>query len=77
MKTSVLPLVLLIIEDDVELSEAVAVSLKAEGYQVDLCHSGADAAYYYVRTPFSQNRSPFFCTNPEADSFIKIIIRYY
>ena len=36
---------LLIIEDDVELSEAVAVSLKAEGYQVDLCHSGADAAY--------------------------------
>ena len=40
---------LLIIEDDVELSEAVAVSLKAEGYQVDLCHSGADAAYYYEK----------------------------
>lgn len=40
---------LLIIEDDVELSEAVAVSLRAEGYQVDLCHSGADAAFYYEK----------------------------
>ena len=40
---------LLIIEDDVAFSEAVAASLKTEGYQVDLCHSGADAAFYYEK----------------------------
>lgn len=40
---------LLIIEDDIELSEAVAVSLTAEGYEVDLCHSGADADFYYKK----------------------------
>lgn len=38
---------LLIIEDDVQLSRAVAVSLKAEGYEVDLCLNGADAVFYY------------------------------
>lgn len=40
---------LLMIEDDVQLSEAVAVSLAAEGYEVDLCHNGADADFYYKK----------------------------
>jgi len=40
---------LLIIEDDAALSEAVAVSLAAEGYEVDLCYSGEDADYYYKK----------------------------
>lgn len=34
------------IEDDEELCEAVAVHLKKEGYELDICHNGDDANYY-------------------------------
>ena len=34
------------IEDDEELCEAVAVHLKQEGYELDICHNGNDADYY-------------------------------
>lgn len=37
---------LLLIEDDEELCEAVAVHLKKDGYEVDICYHGQDAAYY-------------------------------
>lgn len=37
---------LLLIEDDEELCEAVALHLKKEGYELDICHNGDDAAYY-------------------------------
>jgi DNA-binding response OmpR family regulator len=37
---------LLMIEDDEELCEAVAVHLKKEGYDMDLCHNGNDVDYY-------------------------------
>ena len=39
---------LLLIEDDVELCEAVALHLRKEGYETDLCHSGGDADYYIM-----------------------------
>jgi DNA-binding response OmpR family regulator len=37
---------ILLIEDDEELCEAIAVHLKKEGYQLDICNDGNDAAYY-------------------------------
>lgn len=37
---------LLLIEDNEDLCEAMAVSFKKEGYLLDLCHSGAEAEYY-------------------------------
>lgn len=37
---------LLFIEDDEELSEAVALHLKKAGYELDICHNGEDAEYY-------------------------------
>lgn len=37
---------LLLIEDDVELCDAIAVHLKKEGYETDICNDGTDALYY-------------------------------
>lgn len=37
---------LLMIEDDEELCEAVAVHLKKEGYELDFCHNGDEVSYY-------------------------------
>lgn len=37
---------LLLIEDDKELCEAIAVHLKKEGYDLDICNDGDDAFYY-------------------------------
>lgn len=37
---------LLLIEDDKDLCEAMAVSLKKKGYLLDICHSGGEAQYY-------------------------------
>lgn len=37
---------LLIVEDDNELSKAVAIQLNDEGYLTDVCDNGADAIYY-------------------------------
>lgn len=37
---------LLLVEDDEDLCEAIAVSFKKEGYLFDICHSGGDAEYY-------------------------------
>ncbi len=37
---------LLMIEDDEELCEAVAVHLKKEGYELDVCHNGDEVSYY-------------------------------
>ncbi len=37
---------LLLIEDDEELCEAVAVHLKKEGYELDICHNGDEVSYY-------------------------------
>ncbi len=37
---------LLLVEDDEELCEAVAVHLKKEGYESDICNNGEDAFYY-------------------------------
>ncbi|WMJ89942.1 response regulator transcription factor [Anaerocolumna sp. MB42-C2] len=37
---------LLMIEDDEELCEAVAVHIKKEGYEFDKCYTGDEAAYY-------------------------------
>ncbi len=37
---------LLMIEDDEELCEAVAVHLKKEGYELDICHNGEEVSYY-------------------------------
>lgn len=37
---------LLMIEDDEELCEAVAVHLKKEGYELDICHNGDEVSYY-------------------------------
>jgi two-component system, OmpR family, response regulator len=37
---------LLLIEDDKELCEAIAVHVKKEGYELDICHDGKDALYY-------------------------------
>lgn len=37
---------LLLIEDDKELCEAIAVHIKKEGYELDICHDGSDALYY-------------------------------
>lgn len=39
----------LIVEDDHELSEAVAVQLVKEGYDVDTCDSGEDMLYYVMQ----------------------------
>ncbi len=36
----------LMIEDDKELCEAVAVHLKKEGYALDICHDGMEVPYY-------------------------------
>ncbi len=37
---------LLLIEDDKELCDAVAVHLKKEGYELDICNDGNDVFYY-------------------------------
>lgn len=37
---------ILLIEDDEDLCKAVKVSLKKEGYEVDLCNTGEEAEYY-------------------------------
>lgn len=37
---------LLLIEDDVELCDAVSLQLKKEGYEVDICNNGENADYY-------------------------------
>lgn len=37
---------LLLIEDDKELCDAIAVHVKKEGYELDICHDGNDALYY-------------------------------
>ncbi len=37
---------LLLIEDDKELCDAVAVHLKKEGYELDICNEGNDVFYY-------------------------------
>lgn len=37
---------LLLIEDDIDLCEAVSLQLKKEGYEVDICNNGEDADYY-------------------------------
>lgn len=37
---------LLLIEDDIELCEAIGVHLKKEGYELDICNNGEDANYY-------------------------------
>jgi DNA-binding response OmpR family regulator len=43
---------LLLIEDDVELCEAVSLHLKKEGYELDICHNGEDADYYISNTTY-------------------------
>lgn len=40
---------LLLIEDDKELCDAIAVHVKKEGYELDICHDGNDALYYIGR----------------------------
>ncbi len=37
---------LLLIEDDKELCEAIAVHIKRDGYELDICYDGDDAFYY-------------------------------
>jgi two-component system OmpR family response regulator len=37
---------ILLIEDNEELCEAIAAHFKKDGYQLDICHDGNDAAYY-------------------------------
>lgn len=37
---------LLLIEDDKELCDAIAVHLKKEGYELDICNDGSDVFYY-------------------------------
>lgn len=37
---------ILIVEDDIDLSTAVACQLKNDGYDVDVCDNGEDALYY-------------------------------
>lgn len=37
---------ILLIEDDSELSKAIQVHLKKEGYQTDICNDGNDAIFY-------------------------------
>jgi two-component system OmpR family response regulator len=37
---------LLLVEDDEELCEAVALHLKKEGYELDICNNGDDVSYY-------------------------------
>lgn len=37
---------ILLIEDDEDLCKAVKVSLKKEGYEVDICNTGEEAEYY-------------------------------
>lgn len=37
---------ILIIEDDIELCEAISLHMKQEGYQFDTCNNGEDAFYY-------------------------------
>lgn len=37
---------LLLIEDDKELCDAIAVHLHKEGYELDICNEGSDALYY-------------------------------
>lgn len=37
---------LLLIEDDKELCEAIAVHIKRDGYELDICYDGGDAFYY-------------------------------
>ncbi|MDF2542327.1 MAG: DNA-binding response regulator [Herbinix sp.] len=37
---------LLLIEDDMELCDAIAVQLKKDGYELDICNDGKDAFYY-------------------------------
>lgn len=44
---------LLIIEDDQALCEALSLHLAREGYDVDFCHSGADAADYLSSGAYS------------------------
>ncbi len=34
---------ILVVDDEVDLAEAIATGLRREGYAVDVCHSGADA----------------------------------
>jgi two-component system OmpR family response regulator len=40
---------LLLVEDDKELCEAVAVHIKKEGYDLDICNRGDDVFYYMER----------------------------
>jgi DNA-binding response OmpR family regulator len=37
---------ILLIEDNKELCEAIAAHFKKDGYEMDICHDGKDAAYY-------------------------------
>jgi DNA-binding response OmpR family regulator len=43
---------LLLIEDDRELCEAIAVHIKKEGYELDICNDGSDALFYISRSNY-------------------------
>jgi DNA-binding response OmpR family regulator len=43
---------LLLVEDDEELCEAVALHLKKAGYELDICHNGNDANYYLTNLTY-------------------------
>lgn len=43
---------ILIIEDDLDLCEALKVQLRKENYEVDICSNGSDAAYYVLESAY-------------------------
>ena len=42
----------LIIEDDKELCDNISLTLKASGYETDVCHTGRDGLFLAERTPY-------------------------
>jgi DNA-binding response OmpR family regulator len=43
---------LLLVEDDIELCDAVAVHLKKAGYELDICNQGNDVFYYIEKLSY-------------------------
>ena len=46
------PMRVLIIEDDKELCDNISLTLKASGYETDVCHTGRDGLFLAERTPY-------------------------
>lgn len=52
---------LLLVEDDEDLCEAIAVSFKKEGYVLDICHSGGEAEYYITNIQTKKYMAEYNC----------------